>query len=73
VLLTVNSYGHPVELPSPCADKWRVRYLVHLVTPAARDGLRSPAPVPVIGCGARLPGIVAGSSSRKTEAMRASP
>ena len=33
VLLTVASYGHPIELPSPCTDKWRVRYLVHLVTP----------------------------------------
>jgi pimeloyl-ACP methyl ester carboxylesterase len=33
VLLTVASYGHPIELPSPCADKWRVRYLVNLVTP----------------------------------------
>lgn len=33
VLLTVASYGHQVELPSPCADTWRVRYLVHLVTP----------------------------------------
>ena len=33
VLLTVNSYGHPIELPSTCADKWRVRYLVNLVTP----------------------------------------
>jgi len=33
VLLTVNSYGHPVELPSTCADTWRVRYLVNLVTP----------------------------------------
>jgi pimeloyl-ACP methyl ester carboxylesterase len=32
-LLTVNSYGHPVELPSPCTDNWRVRYLVNLVTP----------------------------------------
>jgi hypothetical protein len=27
--LTVASYGHPVELPSPCADTWRVRYLVN--------------------------------------------
>lgn len=33
VLLTVASYGHPIELPSTCADTWRVRYLVHLVTP----------------------------------------
>jgi pimeloyl-ACP methyl ester carboxylesterase len=33
VLLTVASYGHPIELPSPCTDKWRTRYLVHLVTP----------------------------------------
>ena len=33
VLLTVNSYGHPVELPSTCADRWRIRYLVHLITP----------------------------------------
>jgi pimeloyl-ACP methyl ester carboxylesterase len=33
VLLTVASYGHPIELPSTCADKWRIRYLVHLITP----------------------------------------
>jgi pimeloyl-ACP methyl ester carboxylesterase len=33
VLLTVASYGHPIELPSPCTDKWRTRYLVNLVTP----------------------------------------
>ena len=34
VLLTVNSWGHPsYALPSTCVDKWRVRYLVHLVTP----------------------------------------
>ncbi len=34
VLLTVASYGHPsYALPSACADKWRVRYLVNLVTP----------------------------------------
>ena len=33
VLLTVAGYGHPTGLPSRCADTWRVRYLVHLVTP----------------------------------------
>jgi len=33
VLLTVAGYGHPFGLPSRCADTWRVRYLVHLVTP----------------------------------------
>jgi pimeloyl-ACP methyl ester carboxylesterase len=45
VLLTVNSYGHPsYALPSACVDKWRVRYLVHLVTPQ-----------PGTVCGTRLP------------------
>lgn len=46
VLLTVNSYGHPVELPSKCADKWRVRYLVSLVTPPPGTvcGAQSPFP-----------------------------
>ncbi len=43
VLLTVAGYGHPFGLPSRCADTWRVRYLVHLVTPAAGDGLREPS------------------------------
>jgi pimeloyl-ACP methyl ester carboxylesterase len=45
VLLTVDSYGHPsYALPSACADKWRVRYLVNLVTPP-----------PGTVCAARLP------------------
>jgi len=34
VLLTVHSWGHPsYALPSKCVDWWRVRYLVHLITP----------------------------------------
>jgi hypothetical protein len=34
VLLTVASYGHlSSALPSTCVDKWRVRYLVDLITP----------------------------------------
>jgi pimeloyl-ACP methyl ester carboxylesterase len=34
VLLTVNGYGHPAETPaSGCVNRWRVRYLVHLITP----------------------------------------
>ena len=45
VLLTVASYGHPsYQLPSKCADKWRVRYLVHLSTPP-----------PGTACGAQAP------------------
>jgi hypothetical protein len=45
VLLTVASYGHPSYAPpSACADKWRVRYLVNLVTPQ-----------PGTACGTRLP------------------
>ena len=34
VLLTENGFGHlTVNDPSRCVDKWRIRYLVHLVTP----------------------------------------
>ncbi len=34
VLLTNAGYGHPsYSDPSECIDHWRVRYLVHLVTP----------------------------------------
>ena len=34
VLLTEDGYGHPTAAdPSDCVDKWRVRYLVDLVTP----------------------------------------
>ena len=34
VLLTNAGYGHPSYAdPSQCIDRWRVRYLVHLVTP----------------------------------------
>ena len=44
VLLTVASYGHPsYQLPSKCADKWRVRYLVHLSTPP-RERSVEPSP-----------------------------
>jgi pimeloyl-ACP methyl ester carboxylesterase len=43
MLLTVASYGHPsYQLPSKCADKWRVRYLVPSVRLLSRQvGLRS--------------------------------
>ncbi len=34
VLLTENGFGHlTVNDPSSCVLKWRIRYLVHLVTP----------------------------------------
>ncbi len=34
VLLTMNGWGHPsYQIPSACTVKWRVRYLVDLVTP----------------------------------------
>jgi hypothetical protein len=34
VLLTENGFGHlTVNDPSRCVLKWRIRYLVHLVTP----------------------------------------
>jgi TAP-like protein len=34
VLLTSTGYGHPSYAdPSQCVERWRVRYLVRLVTP----------------------------------------
>ena len=34
VLLTMNGWGHPsYQVPSACTVKWRMRYLVELVTP----------------------------------------
>jgi pimeloyl-ACP methyl ester carboxylesterase len=51
VLLTVAGYGHPsYALPSTCTDRWRVRYLVNLVTPP-----------PGTVCGAQPPFQHAGS------------
>jgi TAP-like protein len=45
VLLTMASYGHPsYQLPSKCACKWRVRYLVHLSTPPRGTVCGAPPP-----------------------------
>ena len=44
-LLTVASCGHPsYALPSTCVDKWRVRYLVNLVTPPPGTVCRTQIP-----------------------------